>query len=136
MEMHFRHIWIIDDNEIDTFILESFLTKWVFDMKIRHAGHGREAINWLENESAAYPDLIFLDINMPIMDGFTFLKEWTALGHTGNCKIVMISSSIFCADKQRALKFRDVVEFVEKPLSEKKLRALFQSILEPELVRV
>lgn len=132
MNSHFGNIWIIDDNEIDTFILETFLRKLIFGAKIHCANHGGEAIEWLENKDKPYPDLIFLDINMPVMGGLRFLQEWTARGHTGDSSIVMISSSFLATDKQSALMFADVVDFIEKPPSEQRLNDILQQLREPD----
>jgi CheY-like chemotaxis protein len=72
------------------------------------------------------PDLIFLDIMMPIMDGFGFLDEFAKLPDdiTQKCKIVMLSTSESFKDLNKANKNRFVYKFLNKPLNEQVLTAL------------
>ncbi len=67
------------------------------------------------------PDLIFLDINMPVMNGFEFLAEVQKEKLCPNAKIVMLSSSINPSDKQKSESFPQVIDYIIKPLTTEKI---------------
>lgn len=89
--------------------------------------NGLEAINRLKLTSQ-FPDLILLDINMPIMDGLDFLKNYQLAGFEGKSKIAMYTSSIREADKKVAFAYKDVFEFINKPLTHEKLMDLINQL--------
>jgi CheY-like chemotaxis protein len=85
-----------------------------------------EAIDFLKKVKdypAKLPDIIFLDLFMPIMDGWGFLNEFILLRPNLKKKITIyiVSSSIDPADLQRAKSFSDVTDFIIKPITEKKI---------------
>ena len=109
-----RPVLLVDDEEIFKFIMSHTLKTIVSDLEILTAQHGKEAIQLLENlfnKNLDTPSIIFLDINMPVMNGFDFLKAYNAMkGQKDNIKIVMVSSSNHSSDIQRA-KPRELVIF-------------------------
>lgn len=122
-------IMLIDEDEIDNIINQKIIESNNFSEKIQVHQTGGEALEYLkkhESEPAALPDLIFLDINMPIMDGFQFLEEFEKLGETvlEKCKIIMLSSSISPRDIDRAASNRFVKKYLNKPLNSRYLQAI------------
>ncbi|MEN7547405.1 response regulator [Rapidithrix thailandica] len=121
-------ILIVDDDDTSNFVTKLMLDKTDAAHIILMARNGKEAVNYLEENKNNFPDLILLDINMPIMNGFDFLEYWEKKGMTSNSKIVMFSTSIREEDKTKAEQFYDVISYIEKPLNEKKIAALFKEI--------
>ncbi|MDO7742963.1 MAG: response regulator, partial [Pedobacter sp.] len=74
------------------------------------------------------PDLIFLDINMPIMTGWEFLVEYEKLSINKMIPVYMLSSSIFQNDIDKAKTFPNVKDFMSKPMSNNQLINIFDSM--------
>jgi CheY-like chemotaxis protein len=123
-----RTVLLVDDEEIFIFIMSQMLKTMVPDLNILTAQHGKAAIQLLENllnKNFDAPSIIFLDINMPVMNGFDFLKAYNGMkGQKDNIKIVMVSSSNHSSDIQKA-KAEGVNDFLLKPVDEKMLSKFF-----------
>ncbi len=88
--------------------------------------NGKEAINHIEdhaNNGAMLPDVIFLDLNMPIMDGWQFLDRYESIlpKLAKRIDVYVLSSSIFPEDVDRAKSFNSVIEYLIKPIANEKL---------------
>ena len=122
-----KSILVVDDDKICNFLTVNALKKVGIKGNIDVVMNGLEAIKKLK-ESSTFPDLILLDINMPIMDGMDFLKNYTSEGFEGRTKIAMYTSSIREADKNKAFQYNDVFEFINKPISHQKLVNIIKEI--------
>ncbi|MFN3916379.1 MAG: response regulator [Flavobacteriales bacterium] len=126
-------VMLIDDNEIDNFINEKIISGCLFSNVVYVNTSTRSAIEFLKNISVNktlreghLPEYIFLDINMPILDGFQFLEEFKSLEKTlvDSIKIVMLTSSINPNDLERSKLYSFVKAFLHKPLTEESLADL------------
>ena len=115
-------IMLVDDSDTDNFISRRVLEISGFTKKIVIKDSGRSALEYLEanqNNISELPELIFLDINMPIVDGFVFLYEFENMNQNirDRCKIIILSSSNNKRDIDRIIDNSYVIDFVTKPLS-------------------
>lgn len=113
---------LIDDDFIITMIHKAVIKKADVNHTIDTVTHGSEALFFLKqlkSEGIQPPDIIFVDINMPIMSGFEFLDNLTddLLEFLKHAKVIMLSSSIDPRDTGLAKKYPIVKDFVSKPLS-------------------
>lgn len=116
-----KHVLLIDDNEIDNYIAKHIITKSKIAQKINVHNSAIDALEFLEtlkNNPEGFPDIIFLDIQMPEMNGFGFLEAFNKYPKTihNQCKVIMLSSSGHPQDINRALQYPFVKKFLTKPL--------------------
>jgi len=125
---------LIDDSDIDLFIQKRFLEVFRFTHEIVSYRSAREALGWLSQlDHKNAPDVIFLDLNMPEMDGFGFLKEFALLPSPVRNKthIVVLTSSSSAKDRQTAMSDPNVIHFFSKPLKQYDIETLKTSLKTP-----
>ena len=120
---------LIDDNELDNFINKKLIESEGFAEKVLVHASAQSALGELKKiskDSESLPEVIFLDIMMPHMDGFGFLEEFNKLLETvkGHCKIVMLSTSESFKDLNKANQDKNVYKFLNKPLNKAVLDAI------------
>jgi CheY-like chemotaxis protein len=121
----YHTVMLIDDNEIDNLINQKMIEAAAIAENIYTHTGAKSAIEFLRNmeklevADKVLPDVIFLDIDMPLMDGFQFLDEFEKLTNVAKkkCKIVMLTSSINPQDFNRSKKYENVRLYLNKPLS-------------------
>jgi CheY-like chemotaxis protein len=127
MKKKLNCVLLVDDNESDNYIHKRVLEKSGITEMVEVAMNGKEALDFLTEKGAcgrpdgAYcqPELIFLDINMPIMDGWEFLEEYQKLeeGQKGKIVFIMLTTSLNPVDKTKAEKLLENGCFYFKPLT-------------------
>ncbi len=111
---------IIDDDEIYIFAVKRLIQKGDFCDNILIFKNGKDAIKELKNlilNDVNIPELILLDINMPIMDGWQFLEEFIKIKPKKEIVIYVVSSSINPTDMERAKSYKNVSNYIVKPIS-------------------
>lgn len=116
----FNTILLIDDDEASRLMVYRALQRAKIARQIFTAENGKEGLKII---SLHPPDLIFLDINMPVMDGWEFVTAFEQLPteQTARTSIVMLTTSLRYCDEQRANNSRVVRDFIEKPLTRRKI---------------
>ena len=105
-------IVLVDDDEIFNFVNEKIIRKYHAEAQIKSYLNPLEA---LEAIRIAPPDLIFLDINMPLMNGWEFLEAMDR--HGIDCEVLILSSSIDKKDIEKAESYSRVSGYISKPLT-------------------
>lgn len=121
-------IAVVDDDSVYQFTASRTLEATHLAHRILQFQNGSEALSFLRSAGQAIPDIIFLDINMPITDGWGFLEEFHELKARldKDVKIYMVSSSIDPRDRNRARNYPEVTDYIEKPISMTKFSELLQ----------
>ncbi|WP_200979322.1 response regulator [Echinicola sp. 20G] len=125
-----KSLCIIDDDPIYTFGLKKIIEFGKFDVETIFYENGKEAYENLSqviSDGESLPDLILLDINMPIWNGWKFLDEFTKLLSEPSVVVYIISSSIDPKDKEKATQYQIINSFIVKPISIDKIREILQS---------
>lgn len=123
------HVLLIDDNEIDNFINKKLIEKTGFAEKVDECRSGIAGLEYLracEKGERPAPSIVFLDIMMPVMDGFEFLEEYEKLSPAlrEKIRVIMLSSTESFKDLNRANSNKNIFKFLNKPLSEPVLNAI------------
>ncbi|TXC81827.1 response regulator [Luteibaculum oceani] len=126
---------IIDDDQLFRHILKAQLNKILEQEKsVLSFENGKEAIQYLQDNlpqlgDVVIPKVVFLDINMPIMNGWEFLDEFKKMKDliTEQITIYMITSSVDRRDEKRAGEYSEVNKFVVKPVTSNQLIELLEA---------
>jgi CheY-like chemotaxis protein len=127
MKLFGKKIMIIDDDSVDRFILRKVLEK-ITSAEIIEFNSGVEAlekITGIAESRQKFPELIFLDVNMPVLDGFGFLDALEQLSgsYKTHYHIIFISSNKNEKEKKKVFNYSNVIGYFEKPITEEALLA-------------
>lgn len=124
MKKGLENVLVIDDDNVFNYLVEDAFEEANINCKVTFKTRAKEALKYLKDGLNPSPELIFLDINMPVMTGWEFLDEYEKikLHKTSKTKIVMLSSSIYKEDKDKAKEYNKVVDFITKPLTSEQLQ--------------
>lgn len=124
-------IMLIDDEELDNLIFKMVLRRLLPNPTIDTCCNGQKAIEKLRilnyDSTSLMPDFIFLDLRMPVMDGWQFLKEFAELATLAEkrSKLFVLSSTIDKQDIRESIDNPLVSDFLSKPISLDKLKSIF-----------
>lgn len=115
-------IWVIDDDAIYQIIVNKIIQRSEMFSVISAFKNGKDAIEALQNSLGnieLLPDIVLLDINMPIMDGWEFMEEMGQLKPQINKQIIIyiVSSSIAAEDKNKSKTYPDILGYLSKPIT-------------------
>lgn len=126
-----KEVLFIDDDEINNFILKEIYESQ-YNLKVTFFTEAAKALGYLEEvmqgEGGKLPDIIFLDIKMPEMDGFDFIDAFAEKSYSRDfpVPIFMLTSSVNHRDISRAGTYAHIKELITKPLTYEKLQGLVQ----------
>lgn len=128
-----KNLTLVDDDDIFVFLTTKIIEQTNLVDLIKVFGNGLDAINFLKenkNNVDALPDIILLDLSMPIMNGWQFLEEYNKLNPTIGKKITIYicSSSISPDDITRAKTISEVSDYIIKPITKDKLIDLIKKL--------
>ncbi len=122
-----QKVLCIDDDPISVMLCKKVILRSVFAETTDSANNGENALRYLENlmetSGSVYPEIILLDLNMPIMNGWEFLENYERrfAAVYNESKIVVLSSTIDPEDVKRTKKFSTVLTFISKPITSSSL---------------
>jgi CheY-like chemotaxis protein len=116
----FKKILLVDDDGVANYLTIELLNELHAAGEIVVAEDGLEASELIK--AAECPDIVFLDIRMPRMDGFEFLDNLEKESVCQNAKIVILSSSNRQEDKLKAFTYKRVIDYAEKPLTKEMIK--------------
>lgn len=124
-------VLLVEDDPIAVLLCKSVISKQNFAREIEVAPDGQKALQYYQSlmneitdaEDSLFPDLILLDLNMPVMGGWEFLDTFLSeyYEYCQNTRVVVLSSSIVPEDEDRARKYDIVVDFLSKPIRKEHL---------------
>lgn len=119
---------LVDDNEADNVFHEIMIRRAGFNGELLIYEDAAEALAFLQNDPLTTPTCIFLDINMPLMDGFEFARQATPLlSSKSTVQLLMLTSSDAPQDRKIASEMPLIQGFITKPLTVQKVRELLMT---------
>ncbi|GAB4408968.1 MAG: response regulator [Bacteroidia bacterium] len=125
-----KRVLIIDDDEINNFICIKNMKDSGFAEHASYCLHGQDGLeelrSALEERPEDLPDVIFLDIRMPQVDGWAFLEQYKALSNRfpKHIYLFILSSSVYRRDIERAGNYPQITDYIIKPLNRDNLRQI------------
>lgn len=129
---------LIDDDSIYTYTMERMLSSGGYCNNLMVFKDGEEALEYFKSITTVadkLPDVIFLDVNMPVMGGWEFLEEFTKLKPTlaKNVTIYVVSSSVFASDIEKAKSIAAVSDYIIKPITVEHFDRIFAFLSPPSI---
>jgi CheY-like chemotaxis protein len=131
------NLFLVEDDALFAMLLKRTLKKIGFEHPLSVFENGLDILNYLKEnkaDSERLPDMILLDINMPIMDGWQFLDAYEEIKDVllKQPEIYILSSSIFTQDVEKSKEYKTVTDYLIKPLEQSKLKKI---VLNDDTVR-
>jgi len=133
-----EQILCIDDDPITLMLCKKVISKSSFSKEIITAQNGEEALHYFntlkynnnKNKVNKKPELIFLDLNMPVMGGWEFLDHFTSSDYSefNKASVIVLSSTIDPDDLAKAKKYPIIIDFLSKPITQAMLEYLKKKI--------
>ncbi|WP_339839539.1 response regulator [uncultured Maribacter sp.] len=127
-------ILLIDDDPATNFVHRFAIKKTKLTENVTVVANGKEALEYLQsNDSIPKPNIIFLDINMPIMNGWQFLEEYERLNANtqGDIVLIMLTTSLNPDDLHKANTFSTINGYRNKPLTTKMIEEIVEEYFVP-----
>ncbi len=125
---------VVDDNSVDLLIAKAAVQRFNPDFQVTTTDNAEDALNYLRQNGENLPDIILLDLNMPVKNGWDFLKEFAQL-RINSIKIYILTSSVNEAEKIMADKNPFVTQFISKPLRIETVETICSTSSQPTISR-
>jgi CheY-like chemotaxis protein len=126
--MRVKKLCIIDDDDLYKLLLKKSVKNLGNNVEILTYSNGEEAfieLSKLKNSPDLLPDLILLDINMPVMNGWELLDELNLRNiPLGRIYVIMVTSSVDPLDRLKATEYQHIIGFLEKPLTTQSIHTI------------
>lgn len=124
-------VYVVDDDPLYIFSMKKVLALTEFCQEAKFFKNGQEALVELlpQIEAGTLPDVIFLDISMPLMNGWQFLDQITKYPESKSIKIYIVSSSIDPYDTGKSSSYDIVTNYIYKPITIEKMKELKSQLL-------
>lgn len=126
------NLLVIDDDDINIFIIKKIVEKTGYDIDMVAKTNGQLAIDYisdtLANNKEKFPNLVLIDINMPVMNGWEFVEAYTTIENTPDADLYILSSSVYENDIEKTKNYPNVNGFISKPLSIERLIELLKAV--------
>ncbi|KIO78640.1 hypothetical protein TH53_02540 [Pedobacter lusitanus] len=128
-----KKVYLIDDDDIFVFLTKKTMLKVSENVEVEVFSDGLQAITHLkeiQDKKELLPDIIFLDLNMPVMDGWEFLAEYQEIysSFVKKNELYIVSSSISPHEMERSKNISEVCEFIIKPLVKEKFLEILENL--------
>ena len=119
-------VLIIDDDQVVVFIQKRMVSRAGLSLNPKSFFEAEAALCYLKEKALENDNhfLILLDINMPKMNGWEFLEKLEKSSIQGRVMVVMVTSSVDARDRQKAREYKNVIDFIEKPITTKSCEKL------------
>jgi CheY-like chemotaxis protein len=140
MQKLFNRIVLIDDDDISNYLTSRILNRAEIALELIILNNGQQALDFFQsqpnipNPVVKRPDLVLLDINMAVMNGFELLEVLRYTNYLDNVKVVILSSSHSSKDVAEAAVYR-ISDYLTKPLDAEKLKHIVDSISNSQAVK-
>ena len=127
----FTNVLLIEDDPITIMVCDRIMKMTGFAEQVQSKENGQEAIKYIQSiieDQTTFPEIIFLDINMPVMNGWEFIEAYEALGIEHKVDMYILSSSVYENDIEKTKGYKAVKGFISKPLSMERLTELVNAI--------
>lgn len=125
------NLLVIDDDDINIFIIKKIVEKTGLDIEMIARNNGQQALDYLTetiSQKKDLPRLVLIDINMPVMNGWEFIEAYEELNIEQKVDMYILSSSVYENDIEKTKGYKAVKGFISKPLSMERLTELIKAI--------
>jgi len=128
-----KSILLVDDDDSTNRFHEIIMNQLGFKGSVQKAKNGKVALDRLQQETEKpFPEVIFLDLNMPVMDGFRFVElfQKTEVFKKNRPAIIVLTTSLIPEEKKKVLKNRNITMFLNKPMNKVSLQETINKIID------
>jgi len=125
-----KKVLLIDDDKVSNFLSSLIIKKTLIAEVVKECLDGQEGLDYLKSLSSSteIPDILFLDLNMPVLDGWQFLNKFSLLDKRVQMPIYILTSSNYEGDLIKSKEFDAVKGYIVKPLSKDLATAIFEKL--------